>query len=107
MSWAAKVFALWCFVVYQRQMTQNLYLMTSDTFPRSNINDFKILEEMDQKNRETTECIMKINAVLCEKEKLNSYIRREKKEKRGDKLHRQDGLSLFILKKENEPVKQF
>lgn len=32
--------------------------------PRSNNNDFKILQEMDQKYRETTEYVMKIRQYL-------------------------------------------
>lgn len=44
--------------------------MTASTFPKSNNNNFETLEERNKKiQRETAEYIIKINAVLCEKEK--------------------------------------
>lgn len=50
---------------------------------------------------------MKINAVLCEKEKWKGYRHRKKKEKmKRLKLRRQGGLS-FYPKKKNKSVKIF
>lgn len=103
MSRVAGIFFLWWFVVYQTNYTKSVSNDFSYyTFPRSNNNDFKILQEMDQKYRETTECVMKIRQYSVRKRNGKIIYWEERKKRRRLKLYREVNYLILSLKKINQ-----